>query len=436
MKPKTKLEKQVVELSTQLPKITEKQAQWAYEKCFDSYAARLRNNLYCLDCGHTWKDESPDWHNELVGCTCPKCNTELKMFQNNHNGNCRKTEYFSVLTTMGNFQVHRVIIIHKDMKKKTPSRNHYSEVIQHWIGIDGRKTTISLACNGMSMYYDQWVYGSSLEVRTASDQSSMRDDLDVFPVYPVRKILPIIKRNGFKVNFHDIKIHKLFSMIISDSLAETFIKTKQFSLLRYYSEAKGNISATWLVPIKICIRNNYIIKDITTWIDYIQLLIYFRKDLSNSKFVCPDDLKLAHDRLVAKKRAIQKRQKLHQMRQEIEEAQVQYIAQKEKFFGLEFVSKNITVKVIESVRDFMEEGDELYHCVFTNEYYKKADSLVLSARIENKPIETVEVSLSDMKIVQARGLRNKTSKYHKDILSLVNSNLHQIKAVSRNKVAV
>lgn len=434
MKPKTKLQKQVVELSAQLPKITEKQAEWAYKKCFYNYATRLRKNLYCLECGHSWKDDSPQWHNEIMDCFCPKCESELKMV--NHNGNFRKTEYFSVLTTKGNFQIQRVIIVHKDMKKKIPAKTCFIEVIQHWIGTDGKKTTLSLACSGMSMYFDQWIYGSGLQTRANSNNSHYRDNINVSTVFPERKILPIIKRNGFKGSFYDIPIHKLFSMLIKDPLAENFLKTKQISLLKYYSQAKGQISATWLTPIKICIRNNYIIKDISTWMDYVQLLIFFNKDLRNAKYVCPNDLKLAHDRLVAKKRVIQRREKLEQMKQEIEDAQVQYIAQKKMFFGLEFVSKNITVKVIENVLDFMDEGDELNHCVFTNEYYKKPDSLVLSARIENKPIETVEISLTDLKIIQARGKGNKVTKHHKEIVNIVNSNMHRIKKASKVKMAI
>ncbi|WP_211253759.1 PcfJ domain-containing protein [Flavobacterium daejeonense] len=46
----------------------------------------------------------------------------------------------------------------------------------------------------------------------------------------------------------------------------------------------------------------------------------------------------------------------------------------------------------------MEEGDALNNYLFTNEYFKKKDSLIFSARIDNTPIETIEVSFSKMKI--------------------------------------
>ena len=75
----------------------------------------------------------------------------------------------------------------------------------------------------------------------------------------------------------------------------------------------------------------------------------------------------------------------------------------------------------------MEEGDTLKHCVFTNEYFKKKDSLVFSARIDSKPLETIEVSLSKMEVAQSRGLKNNKSQHHKIIMELMKKNLYQIR---------
>lgn len=80
-----------------------------------------------------------------------------------------------------------------------------------------------------------------------------------------------------------------------------------------------------------------------------------------------------------------------------------------------------------SGREFLKDGTELHHCVFTNEYYKKPDSLILSARINGTPIETIEVSLSKMEIVQSRGLINKPSGHNKEILQLLKKNMPVIK---------
>ena len=64
----------------------------------------------------------------------------------------------------------------------------------------------------------------------------------------------------------------------------------------------------------------------------------------------------------------------------------------------------------------------MHNCLFSNEYYLKEDSLILSATIEGKRIETIEVSLKTLEVVQSRGLCNKNTEYHEQIVNLVNAN--------------
>ena len=80
------------------------------------------------------------------------------------------------------------------------------------------------------------------------------------------------------------------------------------------------------------------------------------------------------------------------------------------------------VHVLESVQEHFEEGVSMHHCVFSNAYYLKEDSLILSATIEGKRIETIEVSLRTLEVVQSRGVCNKNTEYHEQIVNLVNAN--------------
>lgn len=68
----------------------------------------------------------------------------------------------------------------------------------------------------------------------------------------------------------------------------------------------------------------------------------------------------------------------------------------------------------------------MHHCVFSNSYYLKENSLILSATIEGKRIETIEVSLKTLKVVQSRGVYNKNTEYHEQIINLVNQNMGMI----------
>jgi hypothetical protein len=97
---------------------------------------------------------------------------------------------------------------------------------------------------------------------------------------------------------------------------------------------------------------------------------------------------------------------------------------------------SVTIKVLENVQDFMQEGDILQHCIFTNEYFKRKNSLLFSAHIDNTPVETIEVSLSKMEITQCRGMKNKFSKHHKIILSLMKKNLFQIRSRMKKDKAI
>lgn len=78
---------------------------------------------------------------------------------------------------------------------------------------------------------------------------------------------------------------------------------------------------------------------------------------------------------------------------------------------------------MDSVEAYYEEGNALHHCVGQSEYYLKPDSLVFSARIEDRRVETVELSLETFRVLQSRGLCNKDSEYHDRIIDLVNRNV-------------
>ncbi|SBV96198.1 hypothetical protein KL86DYS2_11050 [uncultured Dysgonomonas sp.] len=49
--------------------------------------------------------------------------------------------------------------------------------------------------------------------------------------------------------------------------------------------------------------------------------------------------------------------------------------------------------------------------------------MILSACIDGKRIETIEVSISQLKVIQSRGICNKNTKYHNQIINLVEQNI-------------
>jgi len=426
MKPKTKIQIRVTGLSAKIKPITQKQKVWAYEKCLDKFCVRSRKTIFCLECGHSWKDEAV-LVSAILGCSCPCCGSELKM-KTSYNRYYLDAAYFAVLTTCEDMQVVRMFYASKSMKKLKKAEYFVEEVMQHWIDNSGNVTTMSKSVQGLSHYYDKWIFYSPLEVRPRKYQSCPRYSIGPYKIYPERKILPVIKRNGFKGQFYDFTPQHLFSIILRNSFFETLIKTNQVPLLKYFD--KHNTIERYWKSIKICIRNNYKIADASIWCDYVDLLAYFGKDLSSTKYVCPDNLKLAHDRFVNKKREEDRKLKLMDLRRKIEVEQEEYEKQKGKFFNIKFSDGEIIVQPLKSVEEFMIEGDTLKHCIFANEYYKRENSLLLSAKINNKSVETIEVSLQSLTVLQARGMENKATKYHKRIVAIVNKNIKNLIAQS------
>ena len=97
---------------------------------------------------------------------------------------------------------------------------------------------------------------------------------------------------------------------------------------------------------------------------------------------------------------IERREREQQRQLQREKDAEDFIANKSKFFGLVITDEEIIIKVLESIDEYYSEGKAQNICVFGSEYYKKADTLILSARIGGEIIETVEVDLRTLKVVQ------------------------------------
>lgn len=423
MKPKTALEFKIVELSNSLPSITQKQNELAFTKCFDNYAVQSRKSIFCLECGHIWKVKD---NKKLKKVTCEKCFKKLVVTDKYNNG-LKETDYYQIITTAADFQIVRMICITKTMRKNLECFHFAHEVMQIFIDESGKTRTMSKNVMGMSQYFDQWIIYSELSLKPNNNNS--RFYIKPNFVLPNQKVLPVVKRNGFKGKFYDIAPQILLKVILSDSIAETLLKANQIDMLYYHTRNTSikNDGIYWNA-IKICIRNNYKINDAKLWIDYIDLLQYFMKDIRSPKYVCPLDLKRSHDRLMAKKQEEILKYTFEEKKKQISKNQRQYFKTKKQFFGLVFSEKNITINVIETVKEFLEEGCIHNHCVFTNEYYKKQNSLVLSAKVNGVHTETIQISLQNLEILQSRGKDNKASKYNKEIIKLVSKNLHYIRA--------
>lgn len=418
MKPRNKFEQAVLAQSKYLRPITKTQMQWAFRECIDHFAYRLpKGNTTCMDCGHSWHMIEPTEH-----CTCPQCGAGLEVITTRAR-KLKQRQYFTVLTTSGRYQVLCMYLLIAGMEKGYQATSSVMEIGQYWWDERGRQAIVAIQ-RTMGHYIDSFAYYSPMAIRR--DNEAYRF-VARCPLCPKVKLSDTLKRNGFEGKCYGIAPTSLIPALLTDSRAETLLKAGRTEHLAYFLSCPRNWDAYW-PAYKITLRRDYDITDIALWCDYIDMLIRLGRDIHNAHYVCPENLQQAHNEILRKLRARQEREQEEHKRQKALEDEARFQKLKAPFFGIAFTDGTIQVRVLESVQEYIQEGQALHHCVFTNEYHLKEKSLILSARIEGKRIETIEVSLETMQVIQCRGLMNQNTEYHERIIELVHQNMKQIQS--------
>lgn len=418
MKPRNKFEQAVLAQSKYLRPITKTQTQWAFRECIEHYAYRLpKGKTTCMDCGHSWQMNIPSEH-----CTCPLCGTGLEVITTRAR-KLKQRQYFTVLTTSGGYQVLRMYLLIVGMEKGNQATSSVMEIGQYWWNERGRQSIVAVQ-RTMGHYIDSFAYYSPMAIRR--DNEAYRF-VTRCPLCPKVKLSDTLTRNGFEGKCYGIAPTSLIPALLTDSRAETLLKAGRNEHLRYFLSRARTIDEYW-PAYKITLRRGYDITDIALWCDYVDMLRRLGKDTHNAHYVCPEDLQAAHDTAQRKLQAQREKEAEAQRRQKAMENEERFQALKAPFFGIAFTDGTIQVRVLESVQEYIEEGQALHHCVFTNEYHLKEKSLILSASIAGKRIETIEVSLETMEVLQCRGLMNQNTEYHERIIELVHQNIKQIQS--------
>lgn len=422
MKPRNNFQAQIAQYSKELPSITAPQLEWAKQHCFEHVGRRTAKGMTtCLDCGHAWSTTNGRLADTLLGDTCPQCGTKLQVTVTKQRV-FEQTEYLCIATTYKGFQVLRFVYVEAKCKVGERVRYFHREVAQRWIAPNGKHAVLALL-RPMYCLRDTWLWNSVLELRPDKEL------YDIMPtaIYPRQRLIPALKRNGFCGEFHGLTPFELFGTLLANNKAETLLKTKQTPLLRHFVRSNSRSLDRYWPSIRIAIRNGYTIEDGSQWCDYIDLLSYFGRDIKSPKYVCPDNLSVEHDRYVNKRNEQADRERFQEKRQRAIDDEARFRALKAPFFGLIFSDGALQVRVLESVQEYLEEGTAMRHCVFGCTYYLKPDSLILSATMNGKRIETIEVSLETLKVIQSRGVCNQNTEYHDRIINLVHQNSNLIR---------
>lgn len=435
MKPRTKIQKRIVSLSNQLygnsPRGVEPLRDvkdWVEKNLIEYPSCVTKSGIVtCLSCMDKFKLPKRYLKKKAV---CPCCGKEIKLTERRVQ---RITDqfYFTVLDTIEEFQVVQNYFCTANFDPKRGNSIFYIELDR--IFIDKALNVHAMSrCKNMN---GDIAFFSDIEYRYTM----------FYPIslgiFPKSKILPFFQKRGLKASLvkpsNRLCVINLLSNLISNSKVETLIKSGYVGIYSQKDRAGYTLSRSfdsysierYWPAIKIAIRNRYHAYDWNIWFDHLQMLADENKDLRNAHYVCPSSLKLEHQKLIDKERKRREKadqeRKIEQMLTD-QEAEKLFLESKKKFFDIAIEDSDISIVPLKSLEDFKQESDALKHCVFASKYYKRKNSLILSARVNGKRTETIEYNLASREVVQCRGLQNSNSEYHEKILQALNKNISLI----------
>lgn len=418
MKPKNKFQEMIIKIK--VPKINAHQKKEC-RALFKHIALRTKTRgTTCLECGHTFdlrQDNSLLIHSIQTECKCPKCKQKLT-YLDTLKRNFTERDLFSILTIVNGMQCIRYYEIIQKYIYGEPAYYGYIECARIFITPQG-KWAVMGKLEG-NKYYSNTYFATtgSFELR-----SSLKSYMIRCETWSKSKIIPEIYRNGFNGDLRKHSEVGLFVTLLSNNKMETLWKLGKYEIFERYYDRQKELNDIW-PQILIAFKQNYNLSDYYIWKDYIGFLKYFNKDVTNAVLVCPVDLKRQHDIYMMRKRKVQKKLDLQKKLLRLKEQEDEFIKLKGKYLNVEFEHSKFTIRTLNSIQEYVEVGELMHHCIYDSRYYEKKDTLILSAFIDNKPIETVELDLNKGKVVQCRGKFNQNTKYHNDIIKLTEQNIN------------
>lgn len=420
---KAKEVEKVLELSSALPPISLEERLEALHRYAIIYAGKTM--AWCSCCGLQWASDL--WNNKRIKKdTCPYCRATGRVVRKSKKAIHDDKYYFSLVRVVEGWQVVRTFFCEIYSRKGdagSPLRWFIKEACQTWMtpGVEpiflGRsvKGCLGGACDlwrwetPINLKYDHYRY----RISTAWSKNV--------------QLHPQIKRNGFKTLRTDFPVVKQLEKMMDDHLIEILAKGKQWKMVEAYLSQPYHVRGYWN-EIRICMRHKYMISRPSMWMDVIDQLRELGKDTHNPHYICPDNLKQVHDKMMAKIRKAQKEFEKKQKEAErikLMKANEKYRNRLGKLLDIVVEADGIVLRPLQDVEDFKIEGDELRHCVYTNKYYQKEGILIIGAKVNGKRTETIELELKLGKILQCRAKCNGVSDRHEDILSLMTENIHK-----------
>lgn len=431
MKPRSNIERAIVQLSSELSPLSEEQRLEALTIAGEIIATKEEG--WCTACGYVWKDTEV-WKkcNSRKECRCPHCGRKLQVCFAPRKTKQEDRYYYMRMVVIGGFNVQRTFFVRKvstrgqsfygiEFKEDAP-KAFVEEVFQVWTDGQGNSRVVARNVHMNAYYCDIWNYCSDMTLHCWHDRYYVGGYLG-----KGARIIPEARKRGLTKLDDKRCLFRQLESALTDPISEILLKRGYRNLFLDRLRSGSKLRNVPWEAVNVATRHGYKFTDIDTWCDYIHDLQQLGLDIHSPHYVCPEDLGRIHLQMQAR------RARKTTRKEDIAKAEKEnpkYLETFSKFFGMTFTSGDLTIRPFKSVREVLDEGNHLGHCVFRNEYYKNNNNLLLTARVDGKRAETVEVSLANFTILQSRGYGNQPTAFHHRIESLVNRNMDKIRRIA------
>lgn len=306
------------------------------------------------------------------------------------------------------------------------------EVMRMMYSPIGERVLFARNVQPMSWYVDAFSYWSPItfkQEKYISWKAERRYNLAV-DSYHVTSLTKQWKYKNIPSLMDKFNNRTLMLRLIAKPYGETLLKTGQNDMFNYLMyKLCPTLPKETIKAFNICTRNHYKIKDPSMWLDTIDLLTHYGYDTHNAKYVCPQNLNKIHDKLA--ERLAKENNDLELLRQirrdkELAKLVATWHEHMGKIMDLHLTAKNLSIRPLQNVEEFKEEGAKMHHCVYAMHYwdYKKhPSSLILSAKDDQgHRLATIEYDKTRETIVQCRAACNAVPARDKEIRALINDN--------------
>lgn len=399
------------------------------ERFFPAHPLCSKTKAYCSHCGGQV--------GVLTQKECPHCHKKWgKPERVDRPSRHSERAYLCVMNVIEGLQCMRFWCFEYHFKPGTPTNYQVREVERQFIRDDGHREGFAKGCVPMAPYVDAWSWDKDITIKPVNSKYSYygsridaRFDLPCEHTI-IKSVIPILRRNGLKSSMHG-SWHPVGIVrgLLTNPQVEWLWKIGQYEMATYVAGSRA-LNEEQMASVRICHRNHYRIEDPNLWLDHISLLQRLHLDTHNAKYVCPDPEKLRKDHEMLTQRLRRKQEK------EAAERRAKRAAEKAKMrlnwsehfakiLPLSLKGNNLTIRPLQSIDEFREEGKAMHHCVYDMEYYdytRHPSSLILSAKDgEGKRLATIEYNTQKLAIVQCRAVLNAVPQRDKEIRTLIES---------------